>query len=80
MKQEKLYDRIGDWADITIFYNSLSFQMSDSFRVVECLSRPTDIFCIFDYTKVAYPTDNYVCVRDLLSKDVKPVFLKLQTH
>lgn len=54
--------------------------MSDNFRVVECLYTPSDNFCIYDYTKIAYLTGNFICVREIVSSDVRPNFIKLDDH
>jgi hypothetical protein len=51
--------------------------MGEHFRVVECLSTPSDLFCIYDYTKIAYLTDNYICIRELISNDAGPTFIRL---
>ncbi len=51
--------------------------MSDNFRVVECLYTPSELFCIYDYTKIAYLAGNYLCVREVVSHDVSPSFIKL---
>lgn len=53
--------------------------MSDNFRVVECLYTPSELFCIYDYTKIAYVVGNYICIRELVSHDVNPTFIKLST-
>ena len=55
--------------------------MSDNFRVVEYLSTPSDLFCIYDYTKLAYVTSHYICIRELINQDIPPTFIKLNsTH
>jgi len=41
--------------------------MSDNFRVVECLSTPSELFCIYDYTKIAYLVENYICIREVVT-------------
>jgi len=37
--------------------------MSDNFRIVEAMSLPSHLFTIYDYTKIAYLTDHYLCIR-----------------
>ena len=37
--------------------------MTEGFRMVECLYTPSELFCIFDYTKVAYLAGHYICLR-----------------
>ena len=37
--------------------------MSEGFRVAECLYSPSALFCIYDYTKIAYLTGQHICVR-----------------
>ena len=51
--------------------------MSDNFRVVECLHTPSSLFAIYDYTKIAYLTGNYLCIREVVNNDTKPSFIAL---
>jgi hypothetical protein len=53
--------------------------MSDNFRVSECLHTPSSIFTIHDYTKLAYLAGGYVCVREVVSSDSRPLFLPLES-
>ena len=51
--------------------------MSESFKTVECLYTPTPLFTIYDYTKIAYIAGNYVCVREVVTNDIRPNFIKI---
>lgn len=51
--------------------------MSDNFRTVECLYRPTHFFTIYDYTKIAYLAGNYLCIREVATSDIPPNFIKI---
>jgi hypothetical protein len=53
--------------------------MSDNFRVSECLHTPSSIFTIHDYTKLAYLAGGYVCVREVVSSESRPLFLPLES-
>lgn len=53
--------------------------MSDNFRVVECLYTPSELYCIYDYTKIAYLVGNYICIREVISQEVNPTFIKLDS-
>lgn len=53
--------------------------MSDNFRVVECLYTPSELYCIYDYTKIAYLVGNYICIREVVSPEVSPNFIKLDS-
>lgn len=51
--------------------------MSDNFRISECLHTPSSIFTIHDYTKLAYLVGGYVCVREVVSSESRPLFITL---
>lgn len=54
--------------------------MSDNFRVAECLATPSEQFCIYDYTKIAYLVGNYLCIREVVTPDSKPTFIELENY
>ena len=54
--------------------------MKDNFRIVEYLSTPSQLFSIYDYTKLAYLTDNYICIRELVTPDISPAFIKISNQ
>ncbi len=37
--------------------------MSDNIRIVECFYSPSDIYAIYDYTKIVYIADSHLCIR-----------------
>lgn len=52
--------------------------MADWLRLVECKQTPTEIFTIFDYTKIAYLIDSGFCLREIVNDDEKPVFIPIE--
>jgi hypothetical protein len=51
--------------------------MSDNFRTVECLYTPSHLFTIYDYTKIAYIAGSYLCIREVVTNDILPTFIKI---
>jgi hypothetical protein len=41
--------------------------MSDNIKLVDCFYTPKQVFTIYDYTKIAYPVNNYICIREIVT-------------
>ena len=42
--------------------------MSDWMKLIECKQTPDHKFTIYDYTKIAYPIDSAICLREIMSE------------
>ena len=51
--------------------------MSDWMKLIECKQTPDHKFTIYDYTKIAYPIDSAICLREIMSEGEKPTFIPI---
>lgn len=49
--------------------------MSEWMKLIECKQTPSPIFTIFDYTKIVYPIESALCIRQVVTSGEKPSFI-----
>ncbi len=54
--------------------------MSDNIRLVECIYTPSSIYAIYDYTKIVYVTDSYLCIREIVTPEMQPQFIRINSQ